>query len=141
MKMERQNINMKPRILILIPILIIGLGVLPKAQALSPAPDGGYPGGNTAEGQNALFSLTTGELIRPLVGFVRSGVEHGYAGGTLFSTGRKYGHWRRSASINTIAEHANGVQLFTIHGAPVPGALFSNTTGDRQYGQRSVRAL
>ena len=23
-------------------------------------PDGGYPGGNTAEGQNALFSLTTG---------------------------------------------------------------------------------
>ena len=30
------------------------------AQALSPAPDGGYPGGNTAEGQNALFNLTTG---------------------------------------------------------------------------------
>jgi Chaperone of endosialidase len=50
--------NMKP--LILIPMLIIGLGVLPKAQALSPAPDGGYPGRNTAEGQKALFSLTTG---------------------------------------------------------------------------------
>src|SRR5947209_15823705 len=33
---------------------------LPRAQAVSPAPDGGYPGGNTAEGQNALFSLTTG---------------------------------------------------------------------------------
>jgi Chaperone of endosialidase len=32
----------------------------PKAQAVSPAPDGAYPGGNTAEGQNALFSLTTG---------------------------------------------------------------------------------
>jgi hypothetical protein len=30
------------------------------AQAVSPAPDGGYPGGNTAEGQNALLSLTTG---------------------------------------------------------------------------------
>jgi trimeric autotransporter adhesin len=30
------------------------------AQAVSPAPDGGYPGFNTAEGQNALFSLTTG---------------------------------------------------------------------------------
>jgi len=29
-------------------------------EAVSPAPDGGYPGGNTAEGQNALFSLTTG---------------------------------------------------------------------------------
>ncbi|MGC1322362.1 MAG: hypothetical protein WA849_09285, partial [Candidatus Udaeobacter sp.] len=32
----------------------------PIAQAVSPAPDGGYPGGNTAEGQNALLSLTTG---------------------------------------------------------------------------------
>jgi hypothetical protein len=30
------------------------------AQAVIPAPDGGYPNGNTAEGQNALFSLTTG---------------------------------------------------------------------------------
>jgi hypothetical protein len=29
-------------------------------QAVSPPPDGGYPRGNTAEGQNALFSLTTG---------------------------------------------------------------------------------
>ena len=32
----------------------------PTAQAVVPAPDGGYPGGNTAEGQNALLSLTTG---------------------------------------------------------------------------------
>lgn len=35
-------------------------GVTPDAHAISPAPDGGYPGGNTAEGQNALFSLTSG---------------------------------------------------------------------------------
>ena len=28
--------------------------------AVRPAPDGGYPGGNTAEGQSALLSLTTG---------------------------------------------------------------------------------
>jgi len=34
--------------------------LLPGAQAVSPPPDGGYAGGNTAEGQNALFSLTTG---------------------------------------------------------------------------------
>jgi hypothetical protein len=32
----------------------------PKTFGVVPAPDGGYPGGNTAEGQNALFSLTTG---------------------------------------------------------------------------------
>src|SRR5215475_1752287 len=30
------------------------------AQAVSPAPDGGYPGDNTAEGTDALFSLTSG---------------------------------------------------------------------------------
>src|SRR2546430_1751285 len=30
------------------------------AQAVVPASDGGYPGGNTAEGNSALLSLTTG---------------------------------------------------------------------------------
>src|SRR5947208_11285617 len=29
-------------------------------RAVAPAPDGGYPGFNTAEGQNALFNFTTG---------------------------------------------------------------------------------
>jgi hypothetical protein len=33
----------------------------PVARAVSPSPDGGYPGFNTAEGQNALSALTTGE--------------------------------------------------------------------------------
>jgi hypothetical protein len=42
-------------------LFLIGcFGVLPEAQAVVPAPDGGYPGGNTAEGQAALLSLTTG---------------------------------------------------------------------------------
>src|SRR2546423_1355105 len=36
------------------------IAAAPKILAVSPPPDGGYPGGNTAEGQNALFSLTTG---------------------------------------------------------------------------------
>jgi hypothetical protein len=34
------------------------LSPAPKALAVSPPPDGGYPGNNTAEGQDALFSLT-----------------------------------------------------------------------------------
>ena len=34
----------------------------PMAQAVSPPPDGGYPGGNTAEGNNALLNLTTGQF-------------------------------------------------------------------------------
>jgi hypothetical protein len=46
------------------PVLItFALGcfaLVQNTQAVSPAPDGGYPGRNTAEGDNALFSLTTG---------------------------------------------------------------------------------
>ena len=32
----------------------------PAVRAVDPPPDGGYPGDNTAEGENALFSLTSG---------------------------------------------------------------------------------
>lgn len=46
--------------MLFVSLLIGSFGLLPGAQAVSPAPDGGYPGGNTAEGQNALFSLTSG---------------------------------------------------------------------------------
>src|SRR5207253_3504232 len=45
---------------ILIVLTLLFSGLLPQMQAVSPAPDGGYPGGNTAEGQNALLSRTTG---------------------------------------------------------------------------------
>jgi hypothetical protein len=45
---------------LLIWFLLSCLFLLPKAAAVVPPPDGGYPGFNTAEGQNALFSLTTG---------------------------------------------------------------------------------
>src|SRR6266496_3372095 len=60
MKTKKEKIDMKLQTLIHILIGIVCIGLLPKAQAVSPPPDGGYPGGNTAEGQDALFSLTTG---------------------------------------------------------------------------------
>jgi hypothetical protein len=44
----------------LLSLLLGCFALLPTAQAVSPPPDGGYPGGNTAEGQNALFSLGSG---------------------------------------------------------------------------------
>ena len=40
-----------------------------KVQAVIPPPDGGYPGGNTAEGQNALLNLSSGGY-NTAVGFV-----------------------------------------------------------------------
>lgn len=41
-------------------LALASFAFLPVARALTPAPDGGYPGFNTAEGTDALFSLTTG---------------------------------------------------------------------------------
>jgi len=41
-------------------LVVICFALLPKTQGVVPSPDGGYPGGNTAEGQSALLSLTTG---------------------------------------------------------------------------------
>jgi len=45
---------------LLIALAFACFGLSRTARAVVPAPDGGYPGGNTAEGRNALFSLTTG---------------------------------------------------------------------------------
>jgi hypothetical protein len=46
----------------IIPILITlaCFTFLPKAQPVSPPPDGAYPGGNTAEGLSALLGLSGG---------------------------------------------------------------------------------
>ncbi|MFL6599304.1 MAG: tail fiber domain-containing protein [Chthoniobacterales bacterium] len=52
-----------------IALLIVCLASVQNAQAVSPAPDGGYSGGNTAEGQDALLHLTTG-VHNTAVGFL-----------------------------------------------------------------------
>jgi hypothetical protein len=55
-------------LLIALPLACFGLTSALNALAVSPPPDGGYPNGNTAEGTNALFSLTTG-VWNTAVGF------------------------------------------------------------------------
>ena len=46
---------------LLVSFLLACFGLLSPMQAVVPAPDGGYPGANTAEGTNALFSLSSGQ--------------------------------------------------------------------------------
>src|SRR5262245_55685105 len=47
--------------LFVIQLLLTAFALSPLSEAqLSPPPDGGYAGDNTAEGTDALFSLTTG---------------------------------------------------------------------------------
>src|SRR3954447_21706551 len=53
-------IQLKTTVPLLITLTCLCFALLPRLQAVSPAPDGGYPGFNTAEGQAAVFSLTTG---------------------------------------------------------------------------------
>jgi uncharacterized coiled-coil protein SlyX len=77
---------------VLITLALICSVLLPNAQAVVPPPDGGYPGFNTAEGQNALFSLTTGSANTAVGWFSLQGVSEGSfntatgAGALLFST-------------------------------------------------------
>jgi hypothetical protein len=59
----RNSIGRPPlrRGFLLVPFaILLAWFALSPARAVTPAPDGAYPGANTAEGTDALFSLTTG---------------------------------------------------------------------------------
>jgi hypothetical protein len=100
----------------------------PKAQAVVPAPDGGYPGGNTAEGQNALLSRTIGNY-NTAVGFFSlkaltfAEFNTGVGAGTLFfNNAHQNTATGAGALLNNVTGHSN-----TANGA---FALFNNTSGD-----------
>jgi hypothetical protein len=112
---------------VLVVILIVCFGSLPNAQAISPAPDGGYPGGNTAEGQKALLNLTTGGY-NTAVGFRSLGSDTSGqlntamgAGALLANTGDE----NTATGGAALLSNGTGVQN-TANGA---FALLSNTTG------------
>jgi uncharacterized coiled-coil protein SlyX len=88
-------IQLKATLPLLITLALLCFGLLSKVEAVVPAPDGGYPGFNTAEGQNALFSLTTGSA-NTAVGWYSlfSNTEGNFntatgAGALLFNTARE----------------------------------------------------
>jgi endosialidase-like protein len=84
----------------------------PVARAVSPAPDGGYPNGNTAEGNGALFSLTNG-IWNTALG--QQALYHDTSGGGNTAVGVGALFKNAVASANT----ATGLY-----------ALFSNATGN-----------
>ena len=104
-------IQCKPTIL---PLLIAGalacFGLLSKAEGVVPAPDGGYPGGNTAEGQKAVLNLTTGTFNSAL----------GFLSLSALTTGNF------CTGVGAGALLLNTADFNTAVGA---AALLSNTTG------------
>ena len=125
---------MKNRNTIFTTILLVCFRFLPGAQAVVPPPDGGYPGFNTAEGQNALFSCTTG-IANTAVGWYSlfSNTDGSYntgvgAGTLLFNVGdQTTGEGTQNTAIGTAAllNNTTGGE----NTATGVGALSSNTTG------------
>ena len=117
----------------IIPFVLVVLALFPGAQAVTPGPDGGYPGGNTAEGQNALLSLTTG-TYNTAVGFLslESDIAGRFntaigAGALLANVGDQLGHGTLNTAIGAGALLSNTTGLDnTANGA---FALFANATG------------
>ena len=100
--------------LFLIPLVLAAFALSPTAQAqLSPPPDGGYAGDNTAEGTDALFSLTTG-TDNTAIGF------DALFGNTTGDSNTATGSIALMSNTTGVRNTANGF-----------AALNSNTTGER----------
>jgi hypothetical protein len=95
---------------VLIAFALVFFTLFQNAQAVNPPPDGDYPGRNTAEGQSALFSLTSGT--------------YNTAVGWLSLSSVDTGNFNTAVGAATLL--ANTADQNTATGA---GALLSNFTG------------
>ena len=133
-KRERAH-TMKPALqlkptapLLLIALVLLCLALSPGAQAVVPAPDGGYPGGNTAEGQAALLSLTSG-TFNTAVGFASLRAD---STGN-FNTGVGAGTLPANTAVENTATGAAALLANTTGAQNTANgafALFSNTAGN-----------
>jgi hypothetical protein len=118
-----------PSFLIVLSLLCVGL--LPKTQAVSPPPDGGYFFKNTAEGENALFSvdttITSSGVENTAIGFQALYSDIDGAANTAIGANALYsskGVYNTATGDNALYSNTQGNEN-TATGA---NALFNNTT-------------
>ena len=114
-----------PSLHIVIAVFIVGL--LHSAPAVSPPPDGGYLGGNTAEGTHALLDRTTGIYntavgLYSLLSLTTSSFNTGVGAGTLLNN---IGSENTATGAGALLSNTIGSQN-TANGE---SAMFYNTTG------------
>ncbi len=113
------------------PLVLIALAcfvVSPTSTAVSPPPDGGYPGFNTAEGTNALFTLTTGGWNTAIGGYALFSDTTGGANtalGTYALRSNATGSYNTATGVNALEFNMTGIYN-TANGAH---ALLHNTAG------------
>src|SRR5438034_1148736 len=110
----RNLMNRSPlRAFLLIPFALACFALSPTVRAVDPPPDGGYPGFNTAEGDDALFNLDTSQgTNNTAIGFA-----------ALFSSTTGISN----TAVGFDALYSNTIGA--VNTATGSSALFSNTTG------------
>jgi len=110
--------------LFLIPLLIGWFAFSQTVQAANPPPDGGYPGGNTAEGQNALLNLTSG-TYNTAVGWFSLGSNSNNQFNTGLGAGTNTGDNNTAVGAGALLNNSTGGHN-TANGT---FALFTNSEG------------
>jgi hypothetical protein len=141
----------------LIAVLVVCFASVQNARAVNPPPDGGYSGGNTAEGQDALLHLTTGAQ-NTAIGFLslktnttgsyntaigsgtlRANIGDGNtATGTFALLSNTNGRLNTANGALTLISNTNGIANTAVGYS----ALFSNTAGlgNTAVGDEALRA-
>jgi hypothetical protein len=128
--MKKLNRFIQPKIMIAglkLLTMFACLGLAPSAKALSPAPDGGYPNFTTAEGENALLSLTAGAGNTAVGSFSLESLTTG-----SFNTGIGAETLALNTGDNNTATGAAALLLNTTganNTADGTGSLVNNSTG------------
>jgi len=110
-------------------VYLVPVWLSPLALAVTPPPDGGYSGANTAEGTNALFSLTNG-ANNTAVGFQalfsNTNGRDNTANGSNALTSNTIGTDNTANGVNALLSNTTG----GYNAASGTGALKANTSGN-----------